>query len=187
MDIRLAHGTDSEKAGAAVLRDVLAAHDLRRWMFTDVVTVDADVRGGHSHPLTLSPPMLLGGPARALAVFLHEQLHWVEGPGVDNAIAEARKRWPEPPPPPAGCHDATSSWAHLVVCAMEYLSLCDVLGAPDAAVVLAQLQHYTWVYDQVLGDPDWFAALLHRHGVQIPEQPPVPRRYFGDDWWTAIL
>jgi hypothetical protein len=186
VDIRLAHGSESETAAAAALRDVLAEHDLRRWMFTDLVTIDADIRGGYSHPLTISPPMLLSSPGRALAVFLHEQLHWIDGPGVDDAIAEARKRWPEPPPPPAGCHDAESSWAHLIVCALEYLSLSDLLGPPAAAVVLAQLKHYSWVYDQILGDPDWFSALLHRHGVQIPEQPPVPRRYFGDDWWTAV-
>jgi hypothetical protein len=186
MDIRLAHGNDAEAAGAAALRAVLAEHDLRRWMFTDLVTIDADIRGGHSHPLTLSPPTLLGSPGRALAVFLHEQMHWIDGPGVYDAIAEARRRWPDPPPPPAGCHNAESSWVHLVVCALEYLSLSDVIGPPAAAVVLAQLKHYSWVYDQILGDPVWFSALLRRHDVRIPEQPPVPRRYFGDDWWTAI-
>jgi hypothetical protein len=186
MDIRLAHGTDGEAAGAAVLRDVLAKHDLRRWMFTDLVTIDADIRGGHSHPLTISPPMLIGSPDRALAVFLHEQLHWIDDPGVYDAMAEARNRWPDPPPPPAGCHDAESSWVHLIVCALEYLSLSDLIGPPAAAVVLAQFKHYSWVYDQILGDPAWFSGLLARHGLHIPVQPPIPRRYLGDDWWTAI-
>jgi hypothetical protein len=186
VDIRLAHGSDSEAAGAAALREVLAEHDLRRWMFTDLVTVDADVRGGHSHPLTINPSLLVSSPARALAVFLHEQLHWVEGPGVDNAIAEVRRRWPDPPPPPAGCHDAESSWGHLIVCALEYQSLSELLGPSAAAAALAQLKHYAWVYDQVLGDPGWFFGLLQEHGVRLPEQPPVPRRYFGEEWWTAI-
>jgi hypothetical protein len=186
VDIRLAHGSDREAAGAAALRDVLAEHDLRRWMFTDLVTVDADVRGGYSHPLTLSPAMLLRDPGWTLAVFLHEQLHWIEGPAVDHAIAEARKRFPDPPPPPAGCHDAESTWGHLIVCALEYQSLSDILGPSAAAAVLAQFDHYTWVYEQILGDPGWFADLLHRHGVRVPEQPPVPRRYFGDQWWTAL-
>jgi hypothetical protein len=46
VDVRPVHGTDEEMAGAAALRGVLAEHDLRRWMFTDLVRVDADIRGG---------------------------------------------------------------------------------------------------------------------------------------------
>lgn len=39
---------------------MLAQYDLRRWMFTDLVTVDETIRGGTirggiSHPLTISP------------------------------------------------------------------------------------------------------------------------------------
>jgi hypothetical protein len=43
------------------------------------------------------------------------------------------------------------------------------------------------VYDQVLGDPGWFFALLREHGVRLPDQPPVPRRYYGDEWWRGIV
>ncbi len=186
VDIRLAHGTESELAGAAALRGVLAEHDLRRWMFTDLVTVDTDTRGGYSHPLTINPSLLVRSPARALSVFLHEQLHWIEGPPVDNAIAEVRRRWPEPPPPPAGGHDAESSWIHLIVCALEYQSLSELLGPSAAAVALAQFTYYAWVYDQVLGDPGWFFDLLREHGVRLPDQPPVPRRYYGDEWWRDL-
>lgn len=155
-------------------------------MFTDLVTLDASIRGGHSHPLTISPKTLLRTPGHALAVFLHEQLHWIDGPGVDDAIAEVRKRWPDPPPSPAGAHDAQSSWEHLVVCALEYQALIDVLGTSAAADVLAQLRHYTWIYEQILADPGWFCGLLDRHGVHAPEDPPVPRRYFGEDWWSVL-
>jgi hypothetical protein len=106
VDVRTAHGAESELAGAAVLREVLARHDLRRWMFTDLVLVDGQIRGGFSHPLTISPHMLVRGPASALATFLHEQLHWLDCPGMDAAATEARQRWPDPPPP-AGCSDAS--------------------------------------------------------------------------------
>ena len=81
VDIRTAHGTDGETAAAAALRAVLAAHDLRRWMFTNLVTVDEMTRGDLSHPLTISPRLLVQRPALALTTFLHEQLHWLEGPG----------------------------------------------------------------------------------------------------------
>jgi hypothetical protein len=57
------------------LRSVLTEDDLRRWMFTDLVVVDASIRRGFSHPLTIGPGLLTGRPASALATFLHEQLH----------------------------------------------------------------------------------------------------------------
>jgi hypothetical protein len=186
VDVRAAHGTEQEMAGGAALRAVLAAYDLRRWMFTDLVTVDESVRGGFSHPLTISPALLTRRPASALATFLHEQLHWIEGPASDAAAAEASTRWPDPPAPPAGAHDARSTWHHMSVCALEYHSLAQILGPAAAAAELGQHQHYTWIYAQILGDHAWFTAYLHRHGLHPTAQPPVPRRYIGDHWWTGI-
>jgi hypothetical protein len=187
VDVRAAHGTDQELDGAAALREVLAAFDLRRWMFTDLVMVDEEIRGGFSHPLTINPVLLLRRPASALSTFLHEQLHWVEGPGVDAATTEASQRWPQPPPPPAGGHDAESTWLHMTVCALEYQSLCELLGTEAAAAELRQQKHYSWLYEQILADPGWFAAFLDRHGITVPAQIPVPRRYCGEEWWTGLV
>jgi hypothetical protein len=61
-------------------------------MFTDLVVIDETMRGGVSHPLTLSPAPLVRRPARALSMFVHEQLHWMEGPGVEAAAVEF-SRW----------------------------------------------------------------------------------------------
>jgi hypothetical protein len=52
-------------------------------------------------------------------------------------------------------------------------------GGP-AAAELRQHAGYSWIYDQILASPDWFAGFLRRHGLQVPRQPPVPRRYFGE-------
>lgn len=180
VDIRTARGTAAEHDGRAALREVLAGHDLRRWMFTDLVTIDETIRGGVSHPLTLSPASLMRGPARALSMFVHEQLHWTEGPGTEAAAAEFSRRWPDPPPPPAGAADPRSTWIHLSVCALEYLSLAELLGPAAAAAELRQHQGYSWIYSQILASPGWFSGLLLRHGLQVPRQPPVPRRYFGE-------
>ena len=59
---------------------VLAEHDPRRRMFTDLVTIDDTIRGGVSHPLTMIPGLLVQRPALALTTFLHEELRWLEGP-----------------------------------------------------------------------------------------------------------
>jgi len=61
--------------------------------------------GRNYHPLTISPALPAGRPASALATFLHEQLHWLDCPGIDAATTEASERWPDPPAPPAGASD----------------------------------------------------------------------------------
>jgi hypothetical protein len=186
VDIRTAHGTERENAAAAALRAVLAEHDLRRWMFTDLVTIDERIRGGVSHPLTISPSLLVQRPALGLTTFLHEQLHWLEGPGTDNATAEASTRWPDPPPLAAGgATDPTSTWLHMSVCALEYQSLSELLDPSAAAAELRQHAGYSWIYGQILTSPGWFSGFLRRHGLRVPEQPPVPRRHVGQPWWAG--
>jgi hypothetical protein len=180
VDIRTTHGTHAEDDGKAALRAVLDEYDLRRWMFTDLITIDETIRGGLSHPLTLSPALLVRRPALTLTTFLHEQLHWMEGPGTEAAAIEFSSRWPDPPPPPAGAADARSTWIHLSVCALEYLSLAGILDPGSAAAELRQHQGYSWIYGQILASPSWFSGLLRRHGLQVPPQSPVPRRYFGE-------
>jgi hypothetical protein len=186
VDIRAAHGSDRENAACAALRAVLAEHDLRRWMFTDLVTIDETMRGGLSHPLTISPGLLVRRAALTLTTFLHEQLHWLEGPGTDSASAEASTRWPDPPPLSAGGGtDPASTWLHMSTCALEYRSLSELLGPSAAAAELRQHAGYSWIYGQILGSPDWFSGFLDRHGLRVPEQPPVPRRCFGEPWWAS--
>jgi hypothetical protein len=183
VEIRTAHGADAELAAAAVLRAVLDEHDLRRWMLTDVVIIDESIVGGFSHPLTLSPPRLRR-PALALTTFLHEQLHWLEGLGAEQAMADAKQRWPDPPGPPAGCLSAESTWLHMSVCTLEYQSLAEIVGSRAAAEELTQHRVYSWIYSQILADPAWFTDYLDRHGLRAPSSPPVPHRYFGEVWWS---
>ena len=186
VDIRTAHGTEGENAAAAALRAVLDGHDLRRWMFTNLVTIDEVIRGGLSHPLTISPRLLVQRPALALTTFLHEELHWLEGPGTESASAEASERWPDPPSLSAGgATDPTSTWLHMSVCALEYHGLSEILGPAAAAAELRQHAGYAWIYGQILDDPGWFAGFLHRHGFRVPEQPPVPRRLVGEPLWAG--
>jgi hypothetical protein len=122
-------------------------------------------------------------PALTLTTFLHEELHWHDAPGTEAAAAEASKRWPDPPPPPAGAGDPRSTWIHMSVCALEYHSLAELIGAAAAVIELRQHKGYSWIYRQILDSPDRFSEFLDRHGLEIPIRPPVPRRYFGEDWW----
>src|ERR1700691_5580616 len=187
VDVRPLNGTEDEQAGADALLAVLATYDVRRWLCTDLVLVNGQIRGGVSHPLMICPELLTRRPESALTTSLHEQLHWVQGPGRDAAATEASKRCPDPPPPPTGGRDAESTWLHLIVCTLEYQSLAELLGEEAAAAELRQHNGYSWIYDQILAEPRWFADFLIRHDVAVPEQPPVPRRYCGEDWWKDIV
>ena len=60
-------------------------------------------------------------------------------------------------------------------------------GEEAAAAELRQHNGYSWIYGQILAEPRWFADFLIRHDVAVPEQPPVPRRYCGEDWWKDIV
>ena len=136
---------------------------------------EVDIRGGLSHPLSITPSLLVQRPALALTTFLHEQLHWLEGPGTDSAIAEASELWPDPPPLAAGgATGPTSTWLHMGVCALEQQSLTALLGPAAAAEELRQHTGYSWIYGQILADPGWFAGFLDRHGLYVPEQPRSP-------------
>ncbi len=187
VDIRTAHGADRENAGSAALRAVLAEHDLRRWMFTDLITIDETIRGGVSHPLTISPALLVQRPARPGADHVPARAAALAGRTRHRQReAEARTRWPDPPPLSAGgATGPTSTWLHMSVCALEYHSLAELLGPFAAAAELRQHAGYSWIYRQILASPDRFSSFLHRHGLKVPEQPPVPRRYFGEPWWAS--
>jgi hypothetical protein len=103
----------------------------------------------------------------------------MEAPGTEAAAAEFSRRWPDPPPAPAGAADPRSTWIDLSVCALEYFSLAELLGPAAAAAELSSYEGYTWIYGQILASPGWFSDTLQRHDLQVPSQPPVPRRYFG--------
>jgi hypothetical protein len=187
VEVRCRQGTAGELAGATALRAVLAEHDLRRWMFTDLVLIDGSVSGGVSHPLTITPDLLVSRPASALTTFMHEQLHWLESPGLNAAISVARERWPDPPLRPAGgAHDVESTWLHLVVCALEYQSLTELLGRQAATAELECHRGYSWIYYQILSDPRWFADFLAAHQLAVPAAPSVPRRYYGAEVWREL-
>lgn len=178
--ITLAHDSQQEARAAAALMDVLAQFDLGRWMFTDHVTID-ETAIGSSHPLTLGPNYLLLGPDSALALFLHEQLHWLAASSSNaaEAIAEAGDRWPDPPDFPDGATDKESTWLHFVVCSFEYQSLLELIGEERAKAILETRYGYRWIYKTIIDEWKWFQDLFERHKLGIPQASPKPERFSG--------
>ncbi len=111
-----------------------------------------------------------------LATYLHEQLHWFVNTRPQRtraALAELRTRYPTVPSAEAGgARDAFSTYLHLLVCALEYASLRELIGEQAARRTIAQFAHYRWVYDTILGEWDFFSNLLQRHHLASDESPP---------------
>ncbi len=164
---------EEEQAGWQLLR-LLQRYDLRTWQFTDAVQIDRTAIP-HSTPVLTLNARYLKDDHRALATYLHEQLHWFAPgwrPEVNRAIEELRQRYPSVPPREAGgARDENSTYLHLVVCPLEYAAMIDVVGTEAARATVERADVYTWIYATVLREWDYFDDLLNRYGLALGEAP----------------
>jgi hypothetical protein len=171
VDIVLATDTPRERAARDQLRRLLSTYDLRGWVFTSQIRIEQGAIP-HSHPVLTLNTRNLDDDDRALATFVHEQLHWWlrrDRASAFNAIAEVKDRWPEvPSAAEGGARSAASTWLHLVVCSLERIALTELLGPERARATLAGARSYAWVYRTLLADWAWLEALVERHGLVPP-------------------
>lgn len=163
---------DSNSAAEAATRDqlqrLLQNPAAGRWIFQPDVRVKERTIP-HSHPVLT---MRTGEPDRELiANFLHENIHWyvsARKPALDAVVAELQAHYPDMPTRfPEGSGDSYSSYVHLVVCALEFKALREVLG--DAAAVdlmrFWSTHHYTAIYAIVIEDEQAILSLLDAHDL----------------------
>ncbi len=157
VEVRLGNDSDSERRGREQLQRLLTTYDLEPWLFTRKVAIDETARIPHSHPvLTLNADDLDNDDA-ALATFVHEQFHWWvmrDQKRLGQAIAAFRELFPEVPGGRAGARDENSTYLHLVICDLELQAMSRLLGKERARAVIAGWEHYTWIYEQVLENPE---------------------------------
>jgi len=125
---------------------------------SDTVLINEQEYIPHSHPrITLNARNLWNDTVQ-LAVFLHEGLHWkVEAMNQqrEQAISELKKLFPEAPDKgPLGAQNLYSTYLHLIVCDLELQALELAIGTNAARTRLRRKPYYTWVYEQVLNNPD---------------------------------
>jgi aminoglycoside 6'-N-acetyltransferase I len=181
---------EEEQAGWQLLR-LLQRYDLRKWQFTDAVHIDRTARIPHSAPVLTLNTRDLNDDQRALATYLHEQLHWFANSrqtDLSRAIGELRERFPSVPSAEVGgAQDKDSAYLQLVLCALEYAALRAVLGAETARATLERADRYTGLYAMILRDWEHFTSLLSRHGLlpsngqaaKAPEREEAERRAGG--------
>ena len=170
LEIRLAHGSDAERATGDALRRLVEANDVARWTFTPVVLID-ERQVPHSHPVLTLHTRHLGDDEQLLATFLHEQFHWLaveRGDARDAAIAEFRRLFPDPPSrEEGGSNDDHSTWLHLIVNDLTLQALTELWGEERAERVVRASTVYAWVNATVLDDPR-VREVNRRHGLVVP-------------------
>lgn len=168
--VRIALDSDSasEAATREQLERLLERLEPERWIFSpDVLIKDRTIP--RSHPVVT---MRTGESDRELiANFLHENIHWYlseRRPALERAIVELRLRYPSLPVAfPEGAGDEYSSYLHLVVCALEFKALREVVGDVEAVGTMQYwaTHHYTKIYSIVIEDEAAIMALLDEHDL----------------------
>lgn len=170
LSITTVTGRPREELARQQLVRLLAQYDLRKWRFTDRVQIQTMVVP-HSHPVLTLNTRSLADDRQALATYLHEQLHWFTAQqemATQEAITELEARYPTVPGPEGGGAESRGdTYQHLVVCALEYQSLIELLGPEAASAVIAAHGVYTWIYATVRHDWAFLAQLLRRHGLVV--------------------
>lgn len=165
MAIVYAHESEAEHATGAQLLALLGRYDLSRWRFTSTVHIERGVIP-HSHPILTLNTRHLDDDGLLLSTYLHEQLHWfLEGrlEGAMRAIEALRQRYPQPPVGyPAGAEDEFSSYAHYIVCYLEWRALLAVVGGNEAQRIFTfwRGDHYRDIYAAVMDDTEAIGAIV---------------------------
>jgi hypothetical protein len=173
VDIALRHGAADEKATRAQLERLLAAHDLRPWLFTSRVMIDRTALP-HSHPILTLHTRHLRDDDLLLSTWLHEQLHWFlsEMEASTTAAVEAVLTiWPDLPiGHPDGSSDAWGNGLHLLIGLLEWTALKLTLGELRARQVMGfwAEDHYRAIYRIVLDEPRRLAEVLRQHDLIWP-------------------
>ena len=131
LQIVLVNNHPREEAARDQVMRLHERYDLARLQFTDRVAIN-HLAIPFSHPvLTLNARWLRDDHA-ALSTYLHEQLHWLAGASYDRVAKAEIELWGRYPDVPdfehGGARDEYSTYLHLVVCALEYKCLIELLG-----------------------------------------------------------
>lgn len=169
VEISTKNGSKWEKSVAERVQDLLNEYDLSKWIFTNKVIVEDNVIP-HSHPiLTLNTKNQSN--KELLSTFIHEQLHWYVDENTESekkAIAEFRVMYDDVPVGNReGARDEYSTYLHLIVCYLEYRSMVELVGQPEAERIMLETNHYKWIYRTVLKDETKIKGVLVKHNLNL--------------------
>lgn len=168
--IKLANQTDMEKNTQQQLLRIWSEYDLSRWTFTRSIVIDESAIP-HSHPVLTLHTRHRKDDELLLSTYIHEQLHWFVAQHhveAEAAIRELRVIYPQIPIGyPNGSSDKDGNYEHLLVIYLEYRADQMLMGELKARQVMEfwSRDHYTWLYREVLSNPEKVGKSLKAHGL----------------------
>lgn len=171
--ISLANDSAAEQAKKAQVLRLIEQYDLKKWWFTEKISIDEATKSPFSHPVLTLGASRPNADLSGLSQLLHEQIHWYEDPRkeqVKNTISALKKLYPEVPVGyPDGARSEFSTYLHLAVCLMELDALTEVVGQEKARDVVANngKYFYKWIYKTVLKDGNKIRESLRNNDLYI--------------------
>ncbi|KQV50981.1 hypothetical protein ASE26_28480 [Duganella sp. Root198D2] len=170
ISIKLANESKSERRTEQQLRRILTEYDLSRWTFARSVVID-EKEIPHSHPVLTLHARHVNDDELLLSTYLHEQLHWFLSQHPAETLAatrELKRIYPHVPVGfPQGSSDKDGNYEHLLVIYLEYRANQSLMGELKAREVMSfwSEDHYTWIYREVLKNPEKVGKVLKAHGL----------------------
>lgn len=157
LEISLKNGGKKENEAKIQLKRIMGTYKdkVDKWTFTRKIQIDKDAIP-FSHPLLTLNCNFLENDHKQLSNFLHEQFHWLleaKPTQREDAINKFKELFPNVPSKgDYGARNEYSTYLHLIVCDLEFQAMTKVLGEDSARKILAEWNHYKWIYQKVLND-----------------------------------
>jgi hypothetical protein len=172
------------------LRRILATYDLDPWIITNEVKIEEEV-DPHSKPILTLNTNFLDSDKMQLAIFIHEQAHWlpfekqvaagedlaelfpdINGmPNMEDVSGERRERLIE---------IQQRIYRHIVVGWVEFDGMVELVGEEEARRIIKEknsrfveepysnlAKTFLWYFDRVLEDTEAVGRVLARHDLII--------------------
>ncbi len=173
LNIKLKNGTEVEQRKKEQIERLAQEYDLKKFTKTRDIIIEEGVRP-HSSPVLTLNGRFPNNDDLALAVYIHEQGHWVLMGRLPRRnrelLADLYKVAPGLPSEyPQGSGSEIDTYYHLAVCMLEWQGLEELVGAERArkAIDFMKNDHYTAIYAAVIDHREELEKILKRHGVKF--------------------
>ncbi|NBC25730.1 MAG: hypothetical protein GVY08_07785 [Bacteroidetes bacterium] len=172
------------------LRRILATYDLDPWIITNEVKIEEEV-DPHSKPILTLNTNFLDSDKMQLAIFIHEQAHWlpfdkqvaaaeelaelfpdIDGlPDMDEVSEEKRERLLD---------IKDRIYRHIVVGWTEFDGMVELVGEEEARKIIKEKNNrfvekpysnlgktFLWYFERVLEDTEVVGGVLAQHDLMI--------------------
>jgi hypothetical protein len=172
LNIKTKHGLPMEEERKQQMERLAKQYDLSKYTITRDIVIERGAMN-HSSPVLTLNLRFLNNDDHALAVYVHEQGHWVlmerQRPRNQALLEDLRRTFPNLVyEKPGGDGEVISSYFHIAVCMLEWQAMEELVGVERARKVIEweQTDHYSAIYTILLDHREQVENILNRHGVK---------------------